>query len=43
MAPADYFGELRYIVYKSAEKSYMLWDSDGDGVFDKRKEVVWNW
>ncbi|AZU97696.1 hypothetical protein PGDDIFCJ_00066 [Thermus phage YS40_Isch] len=42
-ASADYFGNLIYVVYKSADKSYMLWDSDGDGTFDKRKEVVWDW
>lgn len=42
-ASSDYFGVLTYVVYKSADKSYMLWDSDGDGTFDKRKEVVWDW
>lgn len=42
-APPSALGTLSYVVYREDEKSWMLWDSDGDGVFDKRRLITWNW
>ncbi len=41
--PPKSLGVLTFVVYREDEKSWMLWDSDGDGIFDKRRLVMWNW
>lgn len=40
-APPSSMGKLTYVMYRLDSKGWLLWDSDGDGVFDKRRPVVW--
>jgi hypothetical protein len=42
-ADPAYFGTLTYVIYKEGAVSWMLWDSNGDGKFDKRRKVNWVW
>lgn len=41
-APPEALGKLVYVMYlEGNNKGWILWDSDGDGKFDKKRSIVW--